>query len=313
MEARANYVATGAFVLLVLAGIAVAALWLAGGHLNTRYALFETHVSGSVSGLESGAPVRLNGIQIGRVANIQQDPENPAGVILLLQLRQEAVVRTDSTASVEMQGLTGARYVEISGGSPASTRLTTTAGKHYPAIASRPSSLNALLDNAPELMNHLNIIADRLQAVLDDPNRRAISQILANMDDLTTRLDKRSQDLDRLMTDGDVILQNLTQASATLNVLLNHFQGTSADVDRLIASANMTFARATKLAGNFDDIVRAGRPGLRELTTTVPARLDALLMTASRLAASLDRVSGELERNPSILLFGARQEGYRPK
>jgi ABC-type transporter Mla subunit MlaD len=35
MESRANYVATGAFVLLVLAGIVVAALWLSGAELNT--------------------------------------------------------------------------------------------------------------------------------------------------------------------------------------------------------------------------------------------------------------------------------------
>lgn len=313
MEGRANYVATGAFVLLVLAGIVAAALWLAGAQLNTQYAFFETHVAGSVSGLDGGAPVRLNGIQVGRVASIQQDPENPAGVILLLQLQQDAIVRTDSVASLEMQGLTGGRYVEISGGRVASPRLTATAGERYPTIASRPSSVDALFDNAPELMKRLNVIADRLQAVLDDPNRHAISQILVNVDDLTSRLDQRSQDLDRLMAEGGATLQNLARASATLNVLLDHFQGTSADVDRLIASANLTFAQATKLAGNLDDVVRAGRPGLHELTTTVPARLDALLMTASRLTASLDRVSAELERNPSSILFGARQEGYRPK
>ena len=72
MELRANYVATGAFVLLVLVGIVAAALWLAGVHVNTRYAVFETRVSGSVSGLATGAAVRLNGIDVGRVAGIQQ-------------------------------------------------------------------------------------------------------------------------------------------------------------------------------------------------------------------------------------------------
>src|SRR5689334_14670795 len=152
MESRANYVATGAFVLLVLAGIVVAALWLAGAQLNTRYAVFQTRVSGSVSGLDAGAPVRLNGIGIGRVASIQQDPQNPGDVIVLLQIRQDATIRSDSVASLEMQGLTGGRYVEVSGGTLASPRLTAAAGQRYPTIASRPSSLDALFASAPELM-----------------------------------------------------------------------------------------------------------------------------------------------------------------
>src|ERR1700761_4440450 len=123
MESRANYVATGAFVLLVLAGIVVAALWLSGAQLNTPFAFFETHVSDSVGGLDAGAPVRLNGINVGRVASIRQDPENPDDVILLLQIRQDAIIRADSVASLEMQGLTGGWYVEISGGTLASPRL----------------------------------------------------------------------------------------------------------------------------------------------------------------------------------------------
>ncbi len=313
MEPRANYVATGAFVLMVLAGIVAAALWLSGAQLNTPYAAFETHVSGSVNGLGAGAPVRLNGMNVGRVANIQQDPANPQDVILLLQIRQDAVIRADSVASLEMQGLTGGRYVEISGGTFASPRLTASAGLPPPTIASRPSALDALFNNAPEFMKHLNVIADRLEVILDDRNRRAISDTLANVSDLTTRLDQRSQDVDRLLADGGTALQNLARASATLNVLLEHYQGASTDVDRLIASANVTFVQATKLARDIDDVVRTSRPGVRELTTTVPARLDALLIMASRLTASLDRVSAELERNPSSILFGARQEGYRPK
>ena len=77
MEARANYVAVGAFVLAVLAGILVATLWLARVQFQTQYQFFETHVAGPVSGLGSGALVRLNGIEVGRVAKIALDPKDP--------------------------------------------------------------------------------------------------------------------------------------------------------------------------------------------------------------------------------------------
>jgi phospholipid/cholesterol/gamma-HCH transport system substrate-binding protein len=313
MESRANYVTTGAFVLLVLAGIVAAALWLAGAQLNTQYALYEILVSGSVSGLDTGASVRLNGIDVGHVASIRQDSENPSDVVVLLQIRQDTTIRADSVASLEMQGLTGGRYVEISGGTLGSPKLTNVAGQHYPRIAWHSSSLDALFEDAPALMQRLNGIAEKLEAVLDDRNRHAIGDTLANLSDLTATLDHRSQDLDHLVADGGTALHNLAKASATLNALLDHFQGTSTNVDRLIASANLTFVQATKLANNLDGVVRTSRPGLHELTTTVPARLDALLTMANRLTTSLDRVSAELERNPSSVLFGVNQEGYKPR
>lgn len=313
MESRANYVATGAFVLLVLAGIIAAALWLAGAQFNTHYADYETDVAGSVSGLNVSAPVRLNGIDVGHVTSIAQDPQNPADDIVHLQIRQDATIRQDSVATLETQGLTGGRYVEISGGTLGSPRLTAASGQRYPVITSQSSSLDALFADAPKLIGQLNAIADRLQMVLSDQNLHAISDTLTNLDELATHLSGRSQDLDQLMEDGGSTLHNLARASATLNTLLDHFQGTPAELDHLLASANLTFSRATNLANNLDDVVRTSRPGLNELTTTVPARLDALLTTASHLTVSLDRLSSELERNPSSILFGASQQGYRPR
>lgn len=312
MESRANYVATGTFVLLVLAGIGAAAVWLAGGQLRTEYALYETHISGSVSGLDVGAPVRLNGIDVGRVARIEQDPEDPQRVILGLQIRREVNLHSDAVALLEMQGLTGGRYVEISGGTPGSPMLTVAGGKRYATIASRPSSLDAVLNDTPQLVQRLAAITDRLQSVLNDQNLGRISETLANLSDLTALLNRQSQDVARLLTDGGTALHNLAAASATLGTLMEHLDRASVGAEQLVASANVTFARTTKLANDLDHVVQASGPGLRELTTTVPARLDAVLAQASRLMESLDRVSTGLERDPSRLLLGVRQGGYRP-
>ena len=86
METRANYVAVGAFVLTVLAGVFVAVLWLARVQFeNKGNKYYETHVAGPVTGLGSGALVRLNGIEIGRVTRIELDPKDPQLVRLILE------------------------------------------------------------------------------------------------------------------------------------------------------------------------------------------------------------------------------------
>ena len=313
METRANYVATGAFVLLVLVGMVGAALWLAGTQFHSQSSLFETRVSGSVNGLNLDAPVRLNGIDIGRVAEIQQDPQDPGVVILLLRIRGDAKIHSDAVASMEMQGLTGGRYIELSGGTPGSPMLSAAAGHRYPRIASRRSSLDTVVQDTPELMKRLVVVADRLQALLDDKNRDAVSAILENVRDLTGVLDQRSHDLDRLLADGDTTMRNLAAASTGLNALLEHLDRTAANTDGLIVSAKGASDRVERLATDVDTLVQASRPGVRDLTDDVPARLDALLTNANRLAESLDRVSRGLERDPSRILFGAGQQGYRPK
>ena len=164
MEARANYVAVGAFILLVSAGVVLAALWLAHIEFRTEYKFYQTNVAGSVSGLSSGAPVRLNGIDVGRVARIDLDPADPELVTLLLKIRGSIELHADAVASLETQGLTGVSYMEISGGTLASPKLTAAHGERYPTIASRPSSLQQVFANAPEVLAHLLVIENRVQA-----------------------------------------------------------------------------------------------------------------------------------------------------
>jgi phospholipid/cholesterol/gamma-HCH transport system substrate-binding protein len=313
MEARANYVAVGAFVLLVLAGILVGSLWLARVQFSAEYQYIETKVAGPVSGLSTGAVVRLNGIDVGRVTRIDLDPDDPTLVTLLLQVRGTVPVHSDALASIESQGLTGVSYVEISGGTRDSPPLTVQSGQKYPRIASRPSSLQQVFNNAPELVGRLLVIGDRLESLLDDKNRDAIAQTLGNVRDTTSVLARRSSDLDRLVADGATAVHNLADASVSLKIVATNLEHSSDKGEQLVVSARDTFDRATKLASDLDALVQASRPGLRELTTNGVAQLDELLAETRRLIASLNRVSTGLERDPSRLLTGARREGYQPK
>jgi phospholipid/cholesterol/gamma-HCH transport system substrate-binding protein len=312
MEARANYVAVGAFVLLVLVGIVLATLWLARVEFQTEYKFYQTHVAGSVSGLDAGAPVRLNGIDVGRVTRIDLDPANPQLVTLVMEIRGSIELHADAVASLETQGLTGISYMEISGGTLASPLLTAAHGGQYPAIASRPSSLQQVFDNAPEVLAHLLVIANRVEAVLDDKNRTAIAETLANLRDTTGVIDRRRKDIDRVISDAGKTMHNLSTASGVLDVLVANLEHTSGKADRLIASANTTFDRTSRLANDLDAVVRSSTPGLQRLTTTDTARLDQFLVDADRLTASLTRLSQGLERNPQQVLFGAHLDGYRP-
>ncbi len=313
MEPRANYVAVGAFVLIVLAGIFISGLWLARVQFHTTFKHYETDIPGPVTGLESGALVRLNGIEVGRVTTIELDPNNPELVRVILEIRSNVEIRADAVASLETLGLTGVSYVEISGGTLNSPPLAAAHGQQYPIIASRQSSLQRVFNNAPELLARLLVITDRISSILDEKNRQAIADTLANVRDVTATFRGHTQDIDQLITDSDKTMHNLVVASTSLEEMLGKLNHTSDKADRLVAAANDMIHQATKLATDLDGVVVSARPGLRDLTTNDVDQLDALLSDARRLIASLNRVSAELERDPSGLLFGERRAGYTPK
>ena len=74
-------------------------------------------------------------------------------------------------------------------------------------FSSRPSSLQEVFNNAPELVGRLLIIGDRLGSLLDDKNRATISQTLDNIRDTTGVLAGRSKDIDQLITNGGITLR----------------------------------------------------------------------------------------------------------
>jgi phospholipid/cholesterol/gamma-HCH transport system substrate-binding protein len=289
METKANYVAVGAFVVACVVGLVVTILWLAGTQYSQEYAYYQTFFKGPVTGLGKGTVTRYNGIEVGRVTDLAFDPNDPQSVVVTLQVQPGLNIREDSVASIESQGLTGATYVEISGGTKTSPVLTAKPDQKYPVIRAKQSTLQQLEQSAPEVIAKLNVAAGRLNDLLNDDNRRALGHVLANLDQTTSTLAKHSADI-------DAMLRNANQASAQL-------RDASQDLKPTIADADTTMKKYGKVADDADAFINGD--GL--------AQLADLLGETRRLVASLTKFSEQLNRDPSKILFGDRRKGYEPK
>jgi len=289
METRANYVAVGAFVLACVIGLVVTILWLAGTQYSQEYAYYQTFFKGPVTGLGKGTITRYNGIEVGRITDLAFDPNDPQSVVVTLQVQPGLNIREDSVASIESQGLTGATYVEISGGTKNSPILEAKPGQRYPVIRAKQSTLQQLEQSAPEVVAKLNVAASRLNDLLNDNNRRAITRILTNLDQTTTTIAKRSADI-------DATVKNASQATANL-------RDASESLKPTIAAADATVKKYGKVADDADAFINGD--GL--------AQLSELISETRRLVASLTKFSDQLNRDPSKLLFGDRRKGYEPK
>ena len=313
METKANYVAVGAFVLAIVTALFVSVLWVARVQFREEFHRYETFFQGPVTGLGVGAIVRLNGIDVGSVSDIAFDPDNSLQVQVGLKIKAGTPIKIDSVVSMETQGFTGVSYVEISGGSQAAPLLETQPGHHYPIIKSRPSALQQVFQNAPDVVAHLAVIADRLALLLDDKNRQAISDTLAHVSDVTGAMAKRQDDLQTMLAEGAKAAANLNRTLVDVQGTMEKYNGVGDHADQALQSANDAVKKLDQLSTSLNGLVADTRPQVRDFANVGLPQLTQLLSEMRTLVASLTKMSNELERDPQRFLFGDRREGFNPR
>jgi phospholipid/cholesterol/gamma-HCH transport system substrate-binding protein len=310
METRANYVAVGAFVLLVLTGAVVALMWLARGEFNREATFYDIYFVGSVTGLTQGSAVRYNGIQVGRVVEIRIDPQNLSQVRATIEVDPTTTVNSDAVASLEIQGLTGTAFIEITGGSQNAAPVQRREGERYPVIASRPSGLQQVVMSAPEALTRLIDVADRLAMIFDDKNRAALSETLENLRRLSAVVAARTGDVDSAVGDAAASMRELRGTIVDLHQLVAK-GGEGRDV---LASIDSASHKLDRLAEHLDMLVQENRPPLREFGQNGLNQVSQLLVESRAVIANLNRITTEIQRDPTRFLFGGeRREGYQPR
>jgi len=293
-----NYALVGAFVLtlgtLLVAGI----LWLAsGGAWQKKYDVYLAVEDESVAGLNLNAPVKYNGVDVGKVQAIHLDAATPKKVNLLFAIERGTPIKEDTIAILKTQGLTGIAYVELSGGSVASPLLLAKAGASYPVIQTSPS-LYARLDNVlSRVLVKLDSTSTNLNAFLSKDNQAAFQAILANVAVVTRTLADRKDSLNAGLVDGASTLKNTAKASARLDDLAERL-GRSADA---IGQMGTEVAQTSQRAGKTIDTV--GSDVKRFSTETLP-EFERLLGELDNLSRALKLLTDQTRRDPSGLIFG---------
>lgn len=312
METRANHLWVGGFVLLLLAALLVFVLWLTKVEFQKVKDIYYIFFSGSVTGLQEGSPVRYAGIPVGTVTEIRIAPNDVSQVRVTVELQPGTPVREDSLASLEVQGLTGFAYIQISGGTQDSPPLTHPEDG-IPVIHSRPSTLAKVVDAAPQVLSRALDLAERLGQVLSDENRDALAQTLHNLANLTGDLAEISTDLRATMRSLDGLAADartyahllsgdldstLDQARKTLGSFEQSAQSLTGDVHELTRS----FKKTSDMLGG---LVGETREPLRDFAGTGLYDLSASIGALRDLAVSLTRLVNRLERDPAGFLLGS--------
>ncbi|MBT6117211.1 MAG: MCE family protein [Rhodospirillaceae bacterium] len=301
METRANHLLVGSFVLAVLAGLVVFVVWLTKVQIDQEYAYYRILFSGSVTGLKVGNAVRYRGIPVGSVDSIRIDPDNVEQIEVVIEVPRNTPVKTDTEASLEMQGITGVAYVQLSGGSQASPVLKSGGRKDMPTLPSKPSELAQVIEGAPELINRFIELVDRASNLLSETNQAAIAGTLANLNQVSGAVAGRSDEIERILVDTDATVAEMRGAVTAFRRLT---EGLNDEIDETMHAAQGTAESLTGLSNEITAMVAENRRPIQDFTSVGLYELSLLVNELRTLTGSLTRLTDKVENDPARFFFG---------
>jgi phospholipid/cholesterol/gamma-HCH transport system substrate-binding protein len=216
----------GVFILICLVALIIGIFTLGKERrLFTRQSEFVTSFS-DVSGLAQGAPVRIGGINAGRVTSIgfTEDIENKrVHVELKVDNKFLDRIREDSVASIETQGLLGDKYIGISAGSKGLPIL-----KEGQTLQSRDSAdIGNLISKAQTIVENVTKVSVSLADTLGELDKSTFTNLadgakgFASIADQIKNGDGLAHRIFYSKEDADKIMANLGQSTESLNNILN--------------------------------------------------------------------------------------------
>ena len=297
METRSNHVLVGAVVLAMLAGLLLFAVWLAGLS-NKATRCFDIYFAQAVGGLNKGSTVSFSGVPVGQIEKISLLPDRPEFVWVRINVDDETPVLQGTTAEIKGVGFTGVSEIQLTGAVKGGRPISTPGPQGCPVIPSSSGGLGALLNSAPELIDRIQRLTERLTEMLSDKNQNAIADILENIDKTTKVLADRAPDLADAIADARIAAReagiaahNVGLLADSTNRLVNE-QGKPAaeDMRRAIAAVQRS-------AETLDAMVADARPGVQNFSKSTLPEANRMVRDLRELTQSLNGFTERLNQS----------------
>lgn len=319
MAKEYNRARIGFFVIFGIVVLLGAIVWLGSQQVFSEFDRYYTYISGSVSGLDVSASVKFMGVAVGRVADITIDPTDSTRVEVILDLRPGTPVKQDMVAELRMTGITGIKYVELTGGDKDASRLAPSSKSRKSIIPSRATLLEKVDKQFEELYIELNAVIKNLRNLTDDDSQLDLTNTLKGISDLSSSLAETLTALKPTLA-GVGGLEKQTEAllDTTKTEILMLGQSTRSGIDQLssvIQKSNLdqtlnNFNHASVLLLSFAKELNVQLQAMN--LERVSSDLRVTLVEIQKAAHDFEQLASELRRNPASLFFSKPMPERKP-
>ncbi|NIJ16006.1 MlaD family protein [Sphingobium vermicomposti] len=320
METRSNHVLVGTVTLLLLAAIMIAAFWfsrLSEGD-NKEYDIFFKQ---SVNGLAKGSSVNYSGVPSGQVERIELWKRDPSFVKVRISVKEGTPVLQGTTATIAGVGFTGVSEIVLDGavkGAPPiicpEQNLLTACPDGVPVIPTKPGALGELLNNAPQLLERLSTLTERLTELLNDKNQQSIAGILANVERLSASLADRSPEIAATLAEARIAVQRTGIAAEQIGQLAATTDSLLTDEGRpLLADLRKSVQSATRSIDTLDKTIAEAQPGVRAFSNQTMPEVNQLVRDLREMSRAFRGVAEKLDQQGAGSIVGSpKLPDYKP-
>jgi phospholipid/cholesterol/gamma-HCH transport system substrate-binding protein len=260
----------------------------------------------SVQGLIIGSLVKYRGVEVGRVVRIRVNPTDLDSILVDVKIRTDIVVKTDMTATMVYVGLTGQKYIEISGGTMSAPNL---------AARGEISTSRGLGEKADDIVNNLDTTAKRITELLSPENIAKIDAFLTNVEKTSAAvsgvLESRRTSLENTLISVEKATSDFAQATKSLVPMTE-------DIEKLISTVEANSRKTLdNIAQRFSaeemgavlkdvrDFLATASLSLKRVESVLVEQQAELQRTFASLGEAVDnlaRFSREIAEEPSAIL-----------
>ena len=296
METRSNYVMVGAVTVALLAGVLLFIVWLAGLS-GKQTKCYDIYFAQGVGGLNKGSNVSFSGVPVGQVSKISLLPNRPEFVWVRIQVDQQTPVLQGTSAQIHGVGFTGVSEIQLTGAERGRPPIRQMGPQGCAVIPATSGGISALLNSAPELIDRIQRLTERLTELLSDKNQNSISDILENIDATTRVLRAHAPEMAQTMTDVQVAAHNA-------GIAANNVAALSANTNRLVTEQGepaakdlrTAIAHVQQAADNLNAMVSDARPGVQNFSKSTLPEANKLVHDLRDLSQSLKAVSDRVNQ-----------------
>jgi phospholipid/cholesterol/gamma-HCH transport system substrate-binding protein len=305
----------GLFVLVGLSVLAAGIFYVTGaGTIGPKYRLI-TYLP-EVSGLSNGAPVRLDGVEVGNVESIRLAPRTPGKVreknrnievVMRVSKQYEKDILTDSAASLVTEGLLGNRYVNLSLGI---TGVPLKDGQEVPGTEEK--AMKEVVERSADLLGNLQALSENVQDLItgvkqgkgslgkiltDDQAYNHLNGILAKGDAMLANVQAGQGTIGKLMV-SDEMYNKVDKGLDNVNVILTDVRSQKGTIGKLLYDPSL-YDQAKQAMTNGNAMIgdiRAGRGTLGKLVTD-----DTLYTKLRETTENVANASAKLNENTTTV------------
>jgi phospholipid/cholesterol/gamma-HCH transport system substrate-binding protein len=267
-----------------------------------------------VRGLAVSNAVFINGLQVGKVAEMHEKDKDLSGIIISINLTKDINIPKNSVVTItsELLGSTALDIVLGDSKTLAKDGDTLATKENLSVMGEFTKSVNPAINNANEALVQLQMLIKRLNEIVDPRTQTNIQGIVASLNSTSQSLDRLLNDkngsLARSLNNIELVTGNLAKNNDKINNTLTNLDKASGNfanlkLDEAVQSLKNTMVKLENAVEKVDS-----KQGTLGLLLNDSKLYDQLLMTNRSLTTLLDDLRVNPKRYVNISVFGKKDK-----